>query len=80
MQGTKIIDFLSLDIEGNEIEALEGVDHTEFRFRWILVECWNKEKVIDYLTQRAYTPVEDFGSDILFRDVHHQKGDTAVEV
>lgn len=34
----KLIDFFSLDVEGSEIEVLNGIDFDQFKFRFILVE------------------------------------------
>src|SRR5262249_28673555 len=34
----KLIDFLSLDVEGSEIDVLRGLDHEEFKFRYMLIE------------------------------------------
>lgn len=62
------IDFLSLDIEGNELGALQGIDHSEFRFRFILVEVWDRGKILDFLLSVDYCVIEDFGSDLLFAD------------
>ncbi|MES2993290.1 MAG: FkbM family methyltransferase [Pseudomonadota bacterium] len=53
-----IIDFLSLDVEGAEIEVLKGVDHERFKFRYILVECRDLPAMQDYLQTQGYTLVE----------------------
>jgi FkbM family methyltransferase len=63
----KLVDFLSLDVEGAEIEVLKGIDHREFRFRYILVECRDIPKLKSYLEQAGYRFVEKFSEqDYLF--------------
>lgn len=48
------IDFLSLDVEGGEMEVLKGIDHTAYRFKYMLIECRNFEKVNSYLERQRY--------------------------
>jgi FkbM family methyltransferase len=50
----KIIDFLSLDVEGAELEVLKGVDHDIFQFKVICVESRNIQRVQDYLEPLGY--------------------------
>jgi FkbM family methyltransferase len=66
----KYIDFLSLDVEGFEQEVLKGVDHNMFRFKFILVECRNIERMSSYLKENQYQLVERLSvHDYLFTDV-----------
>lgn len=61
------IDFLSLDVEGAELEVLKGVDHLAFRFKFILVECRDFAKLNAYLESKGYRFVEKLSSqDYLF--------------
>jgi FkbM family methyltransferase len=63
------IDFLSLDVEGAEIEVLKGVDHDAFRFRYMLIECRDIARLSDYLGPLRYHLVEKFNEhDYLFAD------------
>jgi FkbM family methyltransferase len=63
------IDFLSLDVEGAEIEVLKGVDHHRFRFTWICIECRDFERMSNYLSQFRYEFVEKLSDhDYLFKD------------
>jgi FkbM family methyltransferase len=64
-----LIDFLSLDVEGSEIEVLKGVDHGVFRFRYMLIECRDITRLNDYLEPLRYSLVEKFNEhDYLFAD------------
>jgi hypothetical protein len=56
----KLIDFLSLDVEGSEIEVLKGVDHEIFRFRYPPIECRDITRLSDYLRGVHYRLVEKF--------------------
>jgi FkbM family methyltransferase len=63
------IDFLSLDVEGSEIEVLKGIDHGSFRFRYMLIECRDITRLGDYLKSLRYRLVEKFNEhDYLFAD------------
>ena len=63
----KLIDFLSLDVEGAELEVLKGVDHNAFRFKFILVECRDFTRLNAYLESKKYQFVEKLsGQDYLF--------------
>jgi FkbM family methyltransferase len=63
------IDFLSLDVEGVEIEVLKGVDHSKFRFQFMCIECQDLKKLKGYLQQYDYELIEQLSyHDYLFRD------------
>jgi FkbM family methyltransferase len=66
-EAPKTIDFLSLDVEGAEIEVLKGVAHEQFRFKYILVECRSLPAMRDYLGARGYRLVKNLSEhDYLF--------------
>ncbi len=63
------IDFLSLDVEGCELDVLKGVDHDSYRFHYMLVECRNLPRLREYLESRRYRFIEKFNEhDYLFVD------------
>ena len=49
VQAPKLIDFLSLDVEGSELEVLNGIDFTIYNFKFILVESRDDDEIIKYL-------------------------------
>ena len=64
------IDFLSLDVEGAELEVLRGVNHQAYRFKYILVECRDFPRLNAYLEQQGYRFIEKLSSqDYLFTSV-----------
>ena len=70
----KKIDFLSLDVEGSEIEVLKGIDFHQFVFRYICVETRNFQIIDKYLRDYGYECIEKLTSgishsDYLFRHI-----------
>jgi len=64
------IDFLSLDVEGVELEVLQGVDHERYRFRYICIESRDFESISTYLTYHDYQYMYNLSyHDYLFIDV-----------
>ena len=64
-----VVDFLSLDVEGAEVDVLKGVDHGQFRFRNMLIECRDIERLKAYLEPLSYVLIEKFNEhDYLFSD------------
>jgi FkbM family methyltransferase len=65
----KQIDFLSIDVEGAEIEVLKGINHTEYRFKFICIEIRNLQKITEYLTLNNYILIGQLSPhDYLFKD------------
>lgn len=64
-----VIELLSLDVEGGEIEVLKGVDHAKYRFKWILVESRDGKRISEYLEAQGYSfHTKLTGHDYLFRN------------
>ena len=64
----KVIDFLSLDVEGSEIEVLKGLDFEKFQFKYMLIESRSISSIISYLTKFNYDYVENLTEhDYLFK-------------
>lgn len=65
----KQIDFLSLDVEGAELEVLKGINHNYYRFKFICIESKNIAKITDYLSINNYFMIEKLSPcDYLFKD------------
>ena len=50
-----LIDFLSLDVEGAELDVLKGIDFTKYNFKYMVIECRDINKMNTYLTKLNYT-------------------------
>lgn len=62
-----LVDFLSLDVEGAELEVLKGIDHERFRFKYLLIECRDFARLNNYLEGHGYAFIERLsGQDYLF--------------
>ena len=62
-----VIDLLSLDVEGAEIEVLKGVDHEAFRFKYMCIESRRFDKTERYLRNIGYNFIEKLSAqDYLF--------------
>ena len=65
-----LIDFLSLDVEGNELNVLKGLDFSRYGFKYLLIEARNPQDVADFLLPRGYGLREQVSShDYLFGPV-----------
>jgi len=60
----KIIDFMTVDIEGKDLEALRTNDWEKYRPRFLLIECYDmdsitdeRNKIIEYLAEQEYITV-----------------------
>ena len=56
------IDFLSLDVEGHELEVLDGLNLNKYRPNYMLVELWNsnRDDVITFLKMYNYEFVSNY--------------------
>lgn len=64
------IDFLSLDVEGAELDVLRGIDHSRYRFRYILTESRDMERISLFLRDYGYRFSRKLsGQDYLFESI-----------
>lgn len=67
------ISFLSLDVEGSEIEVLKGIDFKKYAFQIILVESRDWNKIEAYLSAKKYEFVAQVSHhDYIFKHVGFQ--------
>ena len=63
------LDVLCIDVEGGELDVLEGCDLVRWRPKAIVVECWNAGAHDEYLRQFGYRNVwRSADNDCLVRD------------
>ena len=64
------INFLSLDVEGVELEVLRGVDHLKYRFQYLCIESRSFETLNEYLELNGYRYIKSLSPlDYLFKDM-----------
>ena len=65
------VNFLSLDVEGVELEVLRGVDHSKYRFQYLCIESRSFKTLNEYLELNGYKFVKSLSPlDYLFKDMH----------
>ena len=63
-----VIDLLSLDVEGVELEVLKGIDYKKYNFKFICVETRDFDKINHFLTKYNYKFVKKLTHhDFLFK-------------
>ncbi len=68
----KLIDFFSLDVEGDEFLVLRGINFKKYTFKYLLVECDKFSKLKKFLNNYNYKFVKKMsdGNDYLFRSLN----------
>lgn len=62
------MDFLSLDVEGSEIEVLKGFDFSRFSFKFLLIESRSPKELSNFLLPHQYLLESQFSKhDYLFK-------------
>ena len=69
IRAPNIIDFFSLDVEGDEFHVLKGINFKAYRFRYILVETYELNKLKNFLEKHGYKYVKKMSNrnDHLFK-------------
>ena len=67
----KVIDFISLDVEGAELEVLNGINFEHFSFKYMLIEIRNLKPIEEFLIERGYVLEKQLSEhDYLFKCVN----------
>jgi FkbM family methyltransferase len=67
-------DLLSLDVEGNELAVLQGLDFSKYRPQWILAECRDKS-IQDHLSRQGYTQHKVLSENPAYTDLLFKAAD-----
>ena len=63
-----VIDFISLDVEGAELEVLKGINFDQFSFKYMLIEVRDLKRVEGFLKNHSYVLEKKFSAhDYLFK-------------
>lgn len=60
------IDFLSLDVEGAEIEVLKGICFKTFQFGVMCIESRDSDIIVDFLNKYGYIKDMQIGHNLIF--------------
>lgn len=61
------IDFLSIDVEGGELQVLEGIDWDDTRINFILIETTSDSRSVELLKSQGFELVVDLGNNQFFK-------------
>ena len=69
IRAPKIIDFFSLDVEGDELKVLNGINFKKYKFNYILIETYHLKKIKNFLYKRGYKYIKKMSlrNDHLFK-------------
>ena len=72
--GVQEIDLLSLDVEGYELRALQGLDLNRYRPRYMLIETDFRDEIEEYLSDRDYEAIDTLSHhDVLYRETREAR-------
>jgi FkbM family methyltransferase len=71
IKAPKIIDFFSLDVEGDEFQVLKGINFKKYTFSYILVESYELKKLKNFFNNNNYKYVKKMSNrnDHLFKSI-----------
>lgn len=77
-QGIKAVDFLSLDVEGGEMDILHSFDFNAFDVElWSIENNTQDSKIPELMRDNGYDLIEFVGVDDVFRKRRHSQKETA---
>jgi FkbM family methyltransferase len=62
----KFIDFLSIDVEGAELDVISGIDFTTYKFGLICLETYNPESIIEFMKSFGYISKMYVANNLIF--------------
>lgn len=67
IKAPEIIDFFSLDVEGDELNVLKGINFKKYNFRYILIETIQVSKIKKFLKKKYKFEAKLSDGDYLFK-------------
>ena len=68
IKAPNIIDFFSLDVEGDELEVLGGINFKKYKFKFLLIESGNFLKLNKILIKHKYIFVKKLSEGSVYSD------------
>ncbi|RIW12283.1 FkbM family methyltransferase [Algoriphagus lacus] len=70
------IDFLSIDVEGQEMKILQFLDFSTYKPTWLLVEIWDydchdnrRNEIVNFLYEKGYTVKAKTLNTVFFKNI-----------
>jgi hypothetical protein len=78
---SQVIDFMTIDVEGKDLEVLKSNDWNKYRPKILLVECYDvvlqdlllKNKKVSYLAKKGYAIVAKTKNTVIFLDQNNNE-------
>ena len=76
IKAPNIIDFFSLDVEGDEFQVLKGINFRKYTFKYILVESYELKDLKFFFNKNGYKYVKKMSNrnDHLFKSIKNNLG------
>jgi FkbM family methyltransferase len=68
IKAPKIIDFFILDVEGDELKILDGIDFKKYKFKFLLIESGNFSKLNQILKKNKYIFIKKLYKGSVYND------------
>ena len=68
IKAPKIIDFFILDVEGDELKILDGIDFKKYKFKFLLIESGNFSKLNQILKKNKYMFIKKLYKGSVYND------------
>ena len=66
IHGISHVNFMSVDVEGFELEALKGIDWNKVTFDVICIEKGNRPEITSFMTERDMHHFQNVAGDVIF--------------
>jgi FkbM family methyltransferase len=67
LKSPRTIDLLSIDVEGNELAVLEGIDFSLWNFKHIVIETKEKSESFSFLSSHDFNHLATLGNNAWFK-------------
>jgi len=64
------IDFISIDVEGFEMEVLKSINFDKYSFGFLTIEKSHPEQIVEHLKKYGYRKLMEAGADLMFVPEH----------
>lgn len=69
LKSPKNIDFISIDVEGAELEVLRGIDFSTYSFQLLCIETYNQKSILDFMSAKGYNAINYVAQNLIFQKI-----------